>query len=183
MGLLILGLLVWSGVHLLKGVAPNLRAALGARIGEGGSKALAALLLVLSIYLMVQGWQAAEFTPLWTAPIWTRHLASLAMLIAFVLFFVGPVPWLRHPQLTGFKLWAFVHILLNGDLTSLVLFGGLLAWAVAEVIVINRRDGAWVPPDPKPMPAALIGPGIGVLLWFVFVFWAHAWLFGVSPLG
>ncbi len=88
---------------------------------------------------------------------------------------------IRHPQLTGFAIWAGAHLLANGDRQSLILFGGLGLWAVLAILFINRRDGAWVKPDPLPMTAE-VKPLAIAIVGFAVLFFAHPWLFGVSPL-
>ena len=139
MTLLILGVLLWAAAHLLKRLAPGLRA----RLGEGAGKGLVTLALLVSIYLMVVGYRAADFTPLWEPPVFLRHVNNLLMVFAVILVTMqanrGRMrTWMRHPMLTGVKTWALAHLLVNGDLASLVLFGGLLAWAVVEVIVMGH---------------------------------------------
>jgi len=186
---LIAGLILWTLAHLSKLTFSGLRASVAGTIGNGGATAVVALLLVGSIYLMSQGYAATDATPLWTLPGWMNHIAVLLMLPAFIFTF-GNTPGnilmanMRHPMLTGFKIWAVLHILVNGEPRSLILFGGLLAWAVFIMILLNKRDGKG--PLPEAASAALprFAPVIiGTIVWAVFVFWAHEWLFGVSPLG
>ena len=142
---LILGVLLWSGAHLFKRLAPDARA----QLGEKG-KGLIALILVGSIVLMVIGYRAMDFIPVYNPPYFLLHLNNLLML--FALYFTSPGPKkgalfykMRHPMLTGFKIWAAAHLLVNGDLASVILFGGLLAWAVIEVIIINRSEPRGAP--------------------------------------
>ncbi|SNT72663.1 NnrU family protein [Paracoccus seriniphilus] len=142
--ILILGLALWWGAHLFKRVAPERRASMG----ESG-KRLVALLLLLSVVLMVWGYKTAD-GPIWWGPSPALvGINNLLVLIGFYLFAASGMKTrvtavLRHPQLVGFSLWAIAHMLVNGDLPSLLLFGGLLAWAQVEIIVINRT--AWTPP-------------------------------------
>lgn len=188
MVLLLLGLALFAGLHLFKTPLRPARAAIVARIGEGAWKGLVAVGLVLSIFLMARGYASASAAVLWVAPTWFNAVVILGMMAAFVLFF-GSYPGsalrarLRHPQLTGVKIWAVLHLLANGDVRSLVLFGGLLAWAVAEVILINRRDGKPpLPPASGSAAKAWAAVPIGLLVW-ALVLVAHPVLFGVSPLG
>ncbi|GGE61149.1 NnrU family protein [Actibacterium pelagium] len=148
MTLLILGLLLWTLAHLFKRIAPSLREPMGDK-----GKGLVALVLLGSIVLMVFGYKASEYSPLWAAPVWGNHLVSLLMLIA--LYFTSPGPKkgalfhkMRHPMLTGFIIWAAAHLFVNGDVASLILFGGLGVWAITEIIVINRAEPDWTP-NPK----------------------------------
>jgi len=144
MAILILGLLVWAGAHWFKRVAPARRAALG----DKKAAIFVALSSVIGIILMVIGYKATDFIPVWQLPEFTRHIAHLLVLIG--LFMMTPAPKrgvilskMRHPMLTGFSLWAIAHLLVNGDLASIVLFGGLLIWASASRSMINRLEPDW----------------------------------------
>ena len=148
MFLLVLGLALWALAHFFKRLLPARRAAMGDK-GKGA----VALALVVSVVLMVLGYRAAPFVDVWYPPEWARHLNNLMVLIA--LFMMSPAPkkgrllWgMRHPMLMGFGLWALAHLLVNGDVASIVLFGGLLVWATAEILVINRAEPRWVAPAP-----------------------------------
>ncbi|AHC99879.1 NnrU family protein [Leisingera methylohalidivorans] len=145
MALLILGLLLWWGGHLFKRLAPEARAAMG-----NGGRGAVALVLVAGVVLMVLGYRSTGFIHVWAPPSFMVHINNLMVLVA--IYMMSPAPkkgallnGMRHPMLAGFKLWAAAHLLVNGDLASIILFGGLLAWAVAEVIVINRTEPAWQP--------------------------------------
>lgn len=147
-GMLILGVALWWGAHLFKRVMPERRAAMG----NAGRGAVAAAIFV-SVVLMVIGFRATPFVPVWTPPTFMIHINNLLVLIA--LWMASPAGTkgrilsnVRHPMLGGFKLWATAHLLVNGDLASILMFGGLLAWAVAEVIVINRSEPDWTPDAP-----------------------------------
>lgn len=182
--LLLLGLALWSVVHLLPVAAPARRAAYAEKLGAGPYKAVAAVLLVASVVLMVRGYQAAEIVDLWFPPAWTVHLNNLLMLLAFIVFTAGHARaglrrLIRHPQLAGVKIWAFAHLLVNGDLASVVLFGGLLAWAVVSMILINRRDGAWLRPPETPRIRDVLHVAVSLAV-FAAVAFVHAWL-GVRP--
>ncbi|AKO97899.1 putative membrane protein [Marinovum algicola DG 898] len=148
MFLLVLGLALWALAHFFKRLLPARRAAMGDK-GKGA----VALALVVSVVLMVLGYRAAPFVDVWYPPEWARHLNNLMVLIA--LFMMSPAPkkgrllsGMRHPMLMGFGLWALAHLLVNGDVASIVLFGGLLIWATAEILVINRAEPRWVAPAP-----------------------------------
>jgi len=172
---LILGLALWWGAHLFKRVAPARRAAMG-----DPAKGLVAVLLVLSIVLMVVGYRAAPGIPVWNPPPFLWHLNNLLMLLAVYLFAASGMKTaitrrIRHPQLTGFKTWAVAHLLVNGDLASILLFGGLLAWAVVAVIVINRAQPAWTPPAPAPVGKE-IGAAVGAVVATLAIGLVHGWL-------
>lgn len=143
--LLILGVALWCGAHLFKRMMPDRRA----RLGEKG-KVLVALGVFAAIALMTIGYRMADYIALWWAPGWAMHLNNLAVLIA--IFLMSPASkkgvllnGLRHPMLMGFALWAAAHLLVNGDLASLILFGGLGGWAVATIFIINRAEPDWMP--------------------------------------
>ena len=142
---LIIGVALWWAAHLFKRVAPSRRAAMG----DPGKGAVAAAIAV-GIVLMVIGYRGVDFIPVWQPPAFMVHINNLGMLIA--LYMLSPAPKrgkllarMRHPMLTGFSIWAVVHLLVNGDLASIILFGGLLIWAVLTVRVINGAEPAWEP--------------------------------------
>ncbi|MBF9028991.1 hypothetical protein HKCCE3408_01165 [Rhodobacterales bacterium HKCCE3408] len=179
--LLILGLALWSGAHLFKRVAPARRAAMGDK-----AKGLVALALLVSVVLMTIGYRNADGAFFWGRHPATVGINNLLMLLAFYLFAASGMKTaitrrIRHPQLTAVKIWAVAHILVNGDMPSFVLFGGLLAWAVVEVIVINRSV-----PAPAPNPPASagkeIGAVVGAIVVMIVVMLIHYWL-GVQPWG
>lgn len=181
MGLLILGLALWWGGHLFKRVAPARRAAMGDK-----GKGLVAAVLLVSVVLMVLGYRSADAVQIWTPPAFLTHLNNLLMLLAFYLYAASASKvWIatkiRHPQLAAVKTWAVAHLLVNGDSASILLFGGLLAWAVVSVIVINRSEPAWVPPRQAPMKKEITTPIIAVAVMGA-VMGIHLWL-GVPPFG
>lgn len=145
MTLLVLGVLLWAGAHFFKRLMPDARA----RMGDAG-KGIVAVALVVSVVLMVIGYRAAEVVDLWYPPAWTVHANNFLVLVA--IFMMSPAPkkgrilnGMRHPQLAGFRAWAFAHLLVNGDLASVILFGGLFLWALAEVVLINKAEPEWTP--------------------------------------
>ncbi|MCP4047726.1 MAG: NnrU protein, partial [Gammaproteobacteria bacterium] len=155
---LVLGVLLWSLVHVLPGLTKDFKKNLVGRIGEYPYKGLFLLFMILSLYLIISGW--ASMTPvesevlaaLYTPPEWGGHAAALLMLVGFILF-LAPYPpnnfkrILRHPQLIGMVCWGVGHLLAVGTARSIVLFGGLSIWAIIEIFLINRRDGEWVKPE------------------------------------
>jgi len=178
MTVLILGLLLWAGAHMFKRFAPRARAGMGER-----GKAMVAGLSLMGIVLMVLGFRAADTVQLYHTPAWGVHLNNTLMVVAVFLLGAGStkgllVDKLRHPMLTGVALWAASHLLVNGDLASLVLFGGLGLWAVAEMVLINRA-GPWK----RPAKGSLVGDaknlGVTVLI-FAVATGIHWWL-GHNP--
>lgn len=183
---LILGLLVWSGAHVVKSVAPGARADITARLGAGPSKGLFALIIVVGLVLMIVGYRSAPFVEVWTPPAWGVHLNNLAMLASVALFGMGSSKgrartWLRNPMLTGVLVWSLAHLLVNGDLASILLFGGLGLWAIANMALIDVRDGPWVRPAPGPVKGDIRLAVITLVLYGVIAA-IHAWL-GVWPFG
>lgn len=173
---LILGVLLWAYSHLMKRVTPGFRAGLG----ENRAKMTVSVLAAVAIGLMVWGYGQAPFVPLWEPPAVLRHLNNLLMLLAVFLLFLGYVPGrlrsrMRHPMLGAIKTWALAHLLVNGDLASLILFGGLLAWAVLDMILINRMEPAWNRPAPGPVRNDLIWAA-GAVLVTGLIGGVHGWL-------
>ena len=145
MALLVLGILLWWAAHLFKRLAPAQRA----QLGDTG-KGLVALALVASIVLMVLGYKSADVYDLAAPNAALKGINNLLVLIA--LFMMSPAPkkgalmnGMRHPMLMGFGLWALVHLLVNWDAASFLLFGAMLVWAVVEIKVINRAEPNWTP--------------------------------------
>lgn len=183
---LAIGVLLWSGVHLFPCLAVEPRKRLIDRMGDQPYKGVFALSLVVAIVLMVLGWRSTVPHAVYTPPAWSAPAANLLMVVALALFVASAVPSnlkrvIRHPQLTGFGLWAGAHLLANGDRRSLLLFGGLGLWAVLAILFINRRDGAWLKPDPLPMTAEVKLVAITIVA-FAVLFLTHPWLSGVTPL-
>lgn len=183
MAMLIAGILLWSAVHLFTALGVQQRARLLDRLGSGPYRGSYSLLLILSLVLMVFGWRSTAPAVVYTPDPALRLLTLALMYVALTLFFSHRAPTdvrrvLRHPQLTGMLTWAVAHLISNGDSRSLVLFGGLGLWAIVEIIVINRRDGAWIRPQPVGMPRSLIPFAIGAVAWVVLGF-LHPWIAGV----
>ncbi|MCG7573403.1 NnrU family protein [Phaeobacter sp. CNT1-3] len=178
---LILGVLLWSGTHLFKRLAPEARA----KLGEKG-KGPIALLLILSIVLMVIGYRAADGAFFWGRSPMLAGINNLLVLFAVYLFAASGLKTritkvIRHPQLTAVKVWALGHLIVNGDTPSFILFGGLLAWAVVEVIVINRAEPRPAPQDSYPV-AKEIRALVGTVIVFGVMATVHI-LLGYNPFG
>jgi uncharacterized membrane protein len=181
MFILIAGVVLWWAAHLFKRVAPGPRGQMG-DAGQG----VVALGVVAAVVLMVIGYRAADYVPLWSLPPFMVHVNNLLMVFAFYLYAASGMKTaitqrIRHPQLTAVKIWAFAHLLVNGDLASVVLFGGILAWAVVSVIVINRAVPNWIPPKQAPASREVMAI-VGTIVVVGVVMGIHNWL-GVQPWG
>lgn len=188
MTVLIVGLILFLGGHSIRIVAPAWRDAQLARMGENGWKGLYSLVSLAGLVLLIWGYALArpDAPVLYEPPVWMKHVNATIMLLAFLALGIYQVPAgrlkpaLKHPMLLATKLWAVGHLLANGDLASIILFGTFLLWAVADRIAVKRR-GQPVP-APGPVSFDLLGLAVGLGLYLLFLFWAHAWLFGVAPL-
>jgi uncharacterized membrane protein len=195
---LVLGLVLFLGVHSIAIVSPTGRNEWAARLGENAFKGLYSLVSLAGLALMVWGYGLSREAPvlLYALPGGFRHLAALLLLPVFVLLLAAYLPGriktaTKHPMLLAVKLWAFAHLLAQsatgGTLADVLLFGGFLAWAVADRISLKRRAAAGLTRAVPALPASGLNDAIavvgGLALYLVFVFWAHAWLFGVRPFG
>jgi uncharacterized membrane protein len=187
MALLILGLVLFLGAHSVQIVARDGRDRLVARFGAGPYKVAYSLVALLGLVLIVYGYAAAREAPvvLWDPPLAMRHVAGTLMLLAFPILFAAYLPGrikavLKHPMLVAVKVWALAHLLANGTLADLVLFGGVLAWAVADRISVKRR-AVPVTVTGGSLRNDALAVGIGLAVWALFAFWLHEALFGVSP--
>ena len=183
MTLLILGLVVWSLAHAFKRAVPGERAALTEKIGAGPSRGVMAALIAAGLLLMIFGYRSAPYVAVYTPPGWAIHVNNLLMLIAVLLFGASHSKsrirgWLRNPMLSGVVLWAIAHLLVNGDLASLVLFGGLGTWAVVTIVLIDASSD-WAPPAPGPVMAE-VRLGVITLVVFGVIVAIHTWL-GYPP--
>jgi uncharacterized membrane protein len=189
MTVLIIGIMLFLGTHSIRIFAPQWRDARVARMGEGAWKGLYSLVSLAGFVLIVWGYSLARpvAPDLYFPPAGMSHLVILLMAIAFVSLAVSQFPAgrlkpiLKHPLLLAVKVWAFAHLLVNGDLASLLLFGSLLAWAVIDRISLKRRNAPIARPGPLVWDAAAVVTGLA--LWALFVWKAHEWLFGVAIMG
>ncbi|NWG25467.1 MAG: NnrU family protein [Pseudorhodoplanes sp.] len=191
LAILVLGLVVFLGCHVFTTLRGE-RAALVARLGESTYKILYSIVSVVGIALIAWGfaeYRANEWVNVWYPPVWTRHLAALlvwpAMIMLVAAYARGNIyRKLKHPMLAGVKLWALAHLLANGDLGSIVLFGSILAWAVYDRISLKRRTDPGAPPIPvggmhQDIIAVVGGSVLYVLLATVF----HRYVIGVPVFG
>lgn len=185
---LVIGLVIFLGIHSVSIVAPGWRDAQQVRLGEGPWKGLYALVAIAGFVLIVVGYGAARQSPvvLYSPPLFLRHLALLLLLPVFPLLLAAYLPGrlsraARHPMLLATKLWATAHLLANGTLADVLLFGGFLAWAVADRISFKRRTPRPVPGAPPRAANDVIAVVGGLALFAAFYLWLHQWLIGVSP--
>ena len=196
---LILGLILFLGAHSVRVVADNWRAEKIAAWGDKAFKGVYTLVSILGFYLLVVGYGEARLQPLalWNPPIFTRHISMLLMLLSSILLIATYIPRnhfkmrLRHPMVLSVKVWALSHLLANGNLADLVLFGSFLIWAVLNFRSARARDRAQVENSvaiedslPKPnLYATLFALFGGMALWAVITFVLHAKVVGVAPMG
>lgn len=184
MALLIAGTLLYCAVHLFPAALPAVRSKMVPRLGENPYKGVFSLLILASLALIVFGWKIAVPSVVYRPPLGPGLVPSALMLLAFMLFAASAIPsnisrLIRHPQMTAVILWSAAHLLTNGDRPSLVLFGGLGTWAMAEILLCNRRDGSWQRPAPRSRVADGLVIVIGVTAYAALA-WFHARLFGVA---
>jgi uncharacterized membrane protein len=189
MSVLIIGLLLFLGIHSISIFAPGLRERVRSRMGDGPWKGVYSLVSLLGFVLIIYGFGLARQSPaaLYTPPTWMRHLTALFMLPVFPLLIAAYLPGriktaAKHPLLAAVKFWAFAHLLSNGMLADVLLFGGFLAWAVMDRISLKKR-----PQNLRTAPPGRFNDAIaviaGLVLYVIFIGWAHVRLFGVAPLG
>lgn len=190
--LLILGLILFIGAHSTAIIDAGARERAIARFGMPAWRIAVGLVALAGLVLIVLGYGdargALDPIVLYQPPVWTRHLALLLMLPVFPLLLAAYLPGriqrvTRHPMLLAVKVWALAHLLANGMLIDLLLFGSLLIWAVADRISLKHRA---TPPVPGAAPGRfndLIALGGGLVLYVAFLLFLHRWLFGVAPLG
>jgi uncharacterized membrane protein len=188
MTLLIIGIIVIIGIHLVPTFS-DLREGLIGRLGKNGYRALFSLVSTLGFVLLVWGFARAPFIQIWAPPGWTRYVAMVLMLPVFILLIAAYVPGeikakLRHPFLVAIKFWALAHLIANGDLASIILFGSFLAYAVFDRIALKRRaeTGLVTVPETGAFRNDVISVVGGLVLYVVFLVWLHPLLIGTSPL-
>lgn len=178
--LLVLGMALWVAAHGFKRYAPERRAAMGEK-GQGPI----AIGILAGLILIIFGYRSADFIAIWTPPAFLTHVNNILMVLAVVLFAMSRTKGrmsgkMRHPMLTAVKTWAVAHLLVNGDLASIILFGGMFGWALWEVIAINRAE-EWTPPDftDAGRDWQFLAISVGAFGVIVMVHWG----LGVWPLG
>lgn len=189
---LLLGLVIFLGSHSVRIFAEPWRGARIAAMGLNAWKGVYSIVAIAGFVLIVWGYGVARGAPviLFSPPVWTKHVAALLTIPAFILLAAAYVPGTRikravgHPMIAGVKAWAFAHLLANGTLADVVLFGAFLVWAIVDYIAARRRDRAAgtvyvVGPVTRDVAAVVVG----LVAWAAFAFWLHTVLIGVRPFG
>jgi len=186
----LVGLAIFLGLHSLSIVAPKQRDTLATRLGDGPWKGLYSLLSLAGFVLLVEGYSSARLTSavLYSPPPVLRYVAVALMLPVFPMVLAAFLPGriqatLQHPLLVATKTWALAHLIANGTLVDVILFGALLGWAVADRIALKRRPARTIPSAPPGRFNDGIAIGLGLALYAAFLGGLHRWLIGVSPLG
>ena len=192
MSLLIAGLIIFLGLHSVRIFADGWRSQKLAQWGEGGWKGAYSVLSIIGFALICWGYGQARQQPvvLWVPPVATRHIAATLMLLSMILLVAAYVPGnaikakLHHPMILGVKTWALAHLLANGNLADVLLFGAFLAWAVVDFISCRKRDRAagTVYAAGKVVPT-VVTVVVGLAVYGVFVMYLHKWLIGVAVFG
>jgi uncharacterized membrane protein len=196
MDMLIAGLVIFLGIHALRVWGEGLRGALVQRLGPLGFKGVYSVASLAGFYLLVVGYGQARLEPvqLWTPPHGVAHGAAALMWVSMVMLAASQIPRnaikarLRHPMVLGVKVWALAHILANGTLHDVLLFGGFLVWAVLSFRAARQRDRAAlaagelaeIPPTSAVATAGAVLAGTAA--WAAFILGVHLWLIGVAPL-
>jgi len=184
---LLIGLVVFFGIHSVAIVALPLRDRMAAK-SDMGWKAMYAIASLIGIVLMARGYAELRLTPtvLYVPPVGLRHVAAILMLPAFAFFIAPYFPGrikqaLKHPQLVAVKLWALAHLLMNGNVADVLLFGSFLVWAVVDRASMMKRVARPLPGAPESKANDVIVVVVGLLLYVAFVMWGHEALIGTKP--
>jgi uncharacterized membrane protein len=192
MAILVLGLVIFFGLHSIRILAEGGRAKAVARLGDGPWKGIYSLLSIIGFFLIVRGFARARWNvvELWAPPVWARHITILLMLFSTIL--MGAYIFKKshiavaahHPMVWSVAIWAAGHLLSNGSSADLMLFGAFLVWAVADLRSSYARDQRNTVAYPAPNWGATMGAFVlGVVIWIALLGGLHLWLFGVSPIA
>jgi uncharacterized membrane protein len=183
---LVAGLVIFLGVHSIRIFAPGWRDGMITRLGAAGWKGVYSIASLTGFVLIVGGYAAARLEPvvLYNPPFWLRHVSMLLMLPVFPLLVAAYLPGrikaaVKHPMLTATKAWALSHLLVNGMLADVLLFGGFLAWAVLDRISAGKRPQLAASATPPSIVKDVIAVVLGLVLYAAFAFWAHPRWIGV----
>jgi uncharacterized membrane protein len=187
--ILVTGLILFFAAHAVSIISVSWRDRVAERIGEGSWKGIYAVVSAVGLALIVWGYGSARLDPitLYHPPLWLRHVALLLLVFVFPLLLATYLPGriqtiTKHPMLTATKLWAVAHLLANGTLADVILFGSFLVWAVADRISMKHRRQRPLPGAPPSKLNDVTAVAGGLAMYVAFVLWLHAWLIGVPPL-
>ncbi|MDL2409307.1 NnrU family protein [Rhizobium calliandrae] len=191
MSLLILGIVLFLGIHLIRVLVPGFRSSMVSKIGEPGWKIGYSIASIVTLILLIYGFgRARDQTPIWSPPIWMSHITILLMLFALICLVASLLPAghiavrAKHPMVLSVKIWALAHLLSNGDGAAILLFAAFLAWGVILRISFKRRERAGEI-SLRPFVSAkydLYAIIIGIVVWGLIIWKLHEWIIGVSPL-
>ncbi len=182
--LFFIGLAIFLGSHFFTATARGPRGRLADRLGVGPYKGMFAIVALIGLILLVVGWSGADRTVIYSTPYWMRYAVYSLMLVALILLAASNLPSgrlaaaVKHPMLAGVKIWAFAHLLVNGDVRSIALFGGILAFSVIDRIAVKKRGVAT--PAPGPVTNDLIAVGVGFVAWVAIYLFLHPYIAGVA---
>src|SRR5262245_49237850 len=189
MTLLVVGLILFFGIHSLVIVAPGVRELLLQSLGRHGWRGMHSLVSLAGFVLIIIGYAQARLSPevLYTPPFWMRHVTFTLLLPVFPLLIAAYLPGrikaaLKHPMLVAVKLWALAHLISNGMLADVLLFGGFLAWAVADRISYKHRVQRPLQGAPPAARNDFIAVAIGLAIYVAFLLWLHLKWIGVQPI-
>jgi uncharacterized membrane protein len=192
MVMFIVGLLMFLGTHSVRIFAEDWRNKQIARRGENTWMGLYSIISLIGFILIVYGYGQVRMEPLvvWQPPVWTKHLAALLTLPAFILLVAAYVPGTKiktmigHPMVLGVKLWALAHLLANGMLADIILFGSFLLWSILDYRASRQRDkAAGAVYQAVGISRDIIAIVVGIIAWAAFAAVLHNWLIGVKPFG
>lgn len=190
MSILVAGLVIFFAVHSVSIFNEPWRDSMVAKLGEWPWKGVYSLAAIIGFVLVVWGYGLARVDPvvLYSPPMWLRHVSILILAPVFPLLLATYLPGriqaaTRHPMLVATKLWAVAHLLANGTLADVLLFGSFLVWAVTDRISMKRRTQRRIPGAPPSMFNDSIVVLLGLVFYAAFVLWLHTWLIGVSPIA
>lgn len=171
-------------VHLSLGIAPGIKDAIINSVGVKTWRGIFSALALGALLIIVLGWRSAPVEYAYVPPYWLRHVTMLLMLVAFILFGAAKGSTniqrvIRHPMLTAVFIWAIAHLLANGETRSLLLFGSFLVWIILQILLVNKREGEWIKPEPVPLKRTLRNMIISIVMYLVF-FSLHKYYAGIS---
>jgi uncharacterized membrane protein len=189
---LIVGLVLFLGIHSVRIVAPEFRQTQIDARGLAAWKGIYSVVAIAGSVILVWGYGLARQDPIvfWLAPAWMSHVVAVLMIMSMILLVASQVPAgrikaaVKHPMLLGVKIWALAHLLVNGDLASLLLFGGFLVWAIIDRISEKKRLQAGLTRNPVagPLKWDIISIVGGLVFYLLFLIWLHRLLIGVPPI-